>query len=70
MSSVLPIVDTPEKLDELVPNYLPSIPPAKYCLGGDFKYWNFDGGSTLWWTRYGFYRRFYNFDSKRWSNLD
>jgi hypothetical protein len=33
----------PGKLDELVPKYLPSVPPAKYCLGGNFWYFNLDG---------------------------
>jgi hypothetical protein len=61
----------PKKLDELVPKYFPSIPPAKYCcLFGHFNYWNYDGRCTLWWTRYGFYRRFYDLNEKRWSNLD
>ena len=61
----------PGNLDELVPKYLSSVPPAKYCLiRGNFWYVNRDGYCVLWWTRYGFYRRFYNFDEKRWSNLD
>jgi hypothetical protein len=60
----------PSKLDELVPKYLTSVPPAKHCMMGVFSYRNSDGHCTLWWTRYGFYRRIYNFDEKRWSNLD
>jgi hypothetical protein len=61
----------PSKLDDLVPKYLPSIPPAKYCLtGGTFLYVNSDGHAMLWWTRYGFYRRIYDFDEKRWGNVD
>ncbi len=60
----------PSKLDELVPEYLTSVPPAKHCMMGVFSYRNSDGHCTLWWTRYGFYRRIYNFDENRWSNLD
>jgi hypothetical protein len=31
----------PKSLNELIPEYLPSIPRAKYCLfGGGFHYWN------------------------------
>jgi hypothetical protein len=60
----------PSKLDELVPKYLSSVPPAKYCLFGNFWYVNSQGHPMLWWNRYGFYRRIYTFDEKRWSNLD
>jgi hypothetical protein len=61
----------PGKLDELVPKYLSSVPPAKYCLFMDnFWYVNRDGLCMLWWTRYGFYRRIYHFDEKRWGNVD
>lgn len=60
----------PSKLDELVPKYLTSVPPAKYCMGGNFWYVNSDDLCMLWWSRYGFYRRIYHFDEKRWSNLD
>jgi hypothetical protein len=61
----------PNKLDELVPKYLSSVPPAKYCVMGEFLYVNSkDGPCMLWWTRYGFYRRIYDFDEKRWGNVD
>jgi hypothetical protein len=60
----------PSKLDDLAPKYLASIPPAKYCLMGKFLYVNSDGHVTLWWNRYGYYRRIYDFSEKRWSNLD
>jgi hypothetical protein len=62
----------PKQLDELVPKYLPSVPPAKYCCMGKFFYCNLDGHDCclLWWSRYGFYRRIYHFDEKRWGNLD
>jgi hypothetical protein len=61
----------PNRLDDLVPKYLNSVPPAKYCMFmGDFFYVNSGGHCMLWWTRYGFYRRIYDFGDKRWSNLD
>lgn len=61
----------PTNLDELVPEYLPSVPPAKYCCTfGNFWYFNVDGHCSLMWSRYGFYRRYYRFDEKRWGNLD
>ena len=60
----------PSKLDELVPNYLTLVPPAKHCVTGVFHYYNSDGHCTLWWSRYGFYRRSYDFDKKRWSSRD
>jgi hypothetical protein len=61
----------PNELDDLVPKYLASVPPAKYCLMGNFVYVNSDNGPCmLWWTRYGFYRRIYDFREKRWGNVD
>lgn len=60
----------PKTLDELVPKFLSSVPPAKYCLLGKFWYFNFEGHCGLMWSRYGFYRRTYDFDTKRWGNLD
>lgn len=60
----------PKTLDELVPKYLTSIPPAKHCIMGQFNYDASTNYATLSWTRYGFYRRFYSFDERRWSNLD
>jgi len=60
----------PETLDELVPEYFSSVPPAKHCMLGRFWYFNFEGDCRLMWSRYGYYRRIYDFDTKRWSNLD
>jgi hypothetical protein len=61
----------PNKLEELVPEYLTSVPPAKYCMWWDnFYYVNSGDVCMLWWTRYGFYRRTYNFHEKRWGNVD
>ncbi len=60
----------PNKLDDLVPKHLTSVPSPKCCLMSAFFYVNSDGHAMLWWTRYGFYRRIYDFNEKRWSNLD
>jgi hypothetical protein len=38
----------PDKLNDLVPRYLASVPPAKYCIGlCEFKYWVLDGKASL-----------------------
>ena len=61
----------PSELDELVPKYLTPVPRAKYCVTGKFHYSNSgDDGCMMYWNRYGLYCRIYDFDSKRWSNLD
>jgi hypothetical protein len=61
----------PKTLDELVPQYLPSVPRAKYCERGDFWYFNSDGQNPhLWWYKIGFCRKIYNFETKRWHHLD
>ena len=60
----------PSNLEELVPKYLTSVPPAKHCMMGKFWYVNSGDSCMLWWSRYGFYRRIYRFHEKRWSNLD
>ncbi len=60
----------PKTLDELVPKYFPSVPPAKHCMSGEFHYCNFDGYPSLMWSRYGFYTRIYDFNSRRWGNVD
>ena len=60
----------PKTLDELVPKNLASVPPAKHCLMGSFMFFNNQGKPMLVWSRYGFYRRIYDFETKQWSNLD
>jgi hypothetical protein len=64
----------PRKLDELVPQYLNSVPVAKYCLGpwGHFYYSNRDSGRPMlfWHVVPPYYRRIYNFDTRDWSYLD
>jgi len=62
----------PQKLDELVPRYLPSIPRAKYCFAfGEFFYWNIDGHAMLvWYDVPPFGRRIYDFAKRKWNYLD
>jgi hypothetical protein len=60
----------PSTLDELVPKYLSSVPRSKYCLMGRFFYVNSNGICMLWWSRWGFYRRIYDFEKGRWFNVD
>ena len=62
----------PEKLEELVPAYLPEVPLAK-PLGAArrFRYLTADGEHTLMYTVVPpFGRRLYSFERKRWSALD
>lgn len=61
----------PKTLDDLVPDYLPSVPRAKYCLYGHFSYWNLEEHPILVWyylPPYG--RKIYNFDRREWHYLD
>jgi hypothetical protein len=63
----------PDRLDELVPEFLPAVPRAKYTLQwGDFTYWTSDNNThTLMYVALppsG--RRLYHFEQARWSQLD
>jgi hypothetical protein len=64
----------PEKLDELVPQYLNSVPLAKYCLGppSRFFYNSSASGPTMlaWQVVPLHYRKIYNFKTRIWSHLD
>jgi hypothetical protein len=61
----------PKTLSELVPRYLPSIPPAKYSLDGEFYYVNSDGlAPMLWWDKFGPLHKVYFFDTKEWRTFD
>ncbi len=62
----------PKKLDELVPQYLKSVPLAKYCLGppSRFSYSNTGSPRLIWQVVPPYYRKIYNFDSRSWSYLD
>lgn len=58
----------PEKLDELVPQYMSSVPVAKYCMGWNrFLYHR----PLLWWHVVPpYFRKTYNCETRRWSYLD
>lgn len=62
----------PERLTELVPRYLESVPRAKYCLMlCDFTYTSGEEDHTLMWTELPpFGRRIYNLERGRWKTLD
>lgn len=67
----------PKTLNELVPRYLPSIPPAMYSIFGDFHYYNsrdsddLDGPTPiLWWDQFLPLRKIYSFDRRGWHHLD
>jgi hypothetical protein len=64
----------PDRLDELVPEFLPSVPVAKYTLGGDhFFYFSPPSGlePMLYYEALPpFGRRFYHMETGRWGYLD
>jgi hypothetical protein len=62
----------PKALVDLVPQYLPSVPLAKYCLMfGEFFYWNMeDHPQFLWYATPPFGRKIYTFDDRRWGYID
>jgi hypothetical protein len=61
----------PKSLDELVPQYLPSVPPAKYCLmWGQFVYLNSGKPMLVWCVVPPYGRKIYDFEDRRWSYLD
>jgi hypothetical protein len=63
----------PDRLEELVPEFLPAVPRAKYTLQwGEFTYWTSEKKShTLMYVALPpFGRRVYHFEEARWSQLD
>lgn len=64
----------PKTLNELVPRYLPSVPPARYCMNGDFHYYNASDSDghppMLSWDRFVFQHNIYSFDRRGWHTLD
>ena len=63
----------PERLQDLVPRYLPSVPRAKYTLGfGEFLYHRsaHDEAMLMYTSIPPFLRTFYDFEKERWSTLD
>jgi hypothetical protein len=61
----------PGNLDELVPQYMNSIPVAKYCLGPWSRFSYTSRSSMLFWHVVPpHYRKIYNFETRSWSYLD
>ena len=63
----------PDRLAELVPEFLPAVPKAKYTAQwGEFSYWASDNQThTLMYVALPpFGRRLYHFEQARWSQLD
>ncbi len=63
----------PSRLDDLVPEFLPAVPRAKFTLAyGNFTYSAFDAGrhTLMYTTLPPFGRRVYHFEGARWSQLD
>jgi hypothetical protein len=63
----------PLTLDELVPQCMPSVPRAKYCLGhfGQFVYFFNQGKPMLvWYVVPPYYRRIYDFETRQWRYIE
>lgn len=62
----------PEKLEELAPRYVKSVPVAKYCLGPSRVFYYSNGGTPMlfWQVVPPHYRKIYNFETRSWSYLD
>ncbi len=63
----------PKDLNELVPEYLHSVPRAKYCLGhwGQFVYFYNQGNPMLvWYVVPPHYRRIYIFETRKWRYME
>ena len=62
----------PNRLEELVPEFLPSVPRARYTLAyGQFTYWASAQSHTLMYVALPpFGRRVYHFEQSRWSQVD
>jgi hypothetical protein len=62
----------PNTLDELVPEYMPFVPRAKYSLEFDkYQYISSDGHAILLWVDLPpFGRPTYDFEDRRWGYLD
>ncbi len=61
----------PRNLDVLVPQYMNSVPVAKYCLGPWSRFYYSSRSSMLFWHVVPPHdRKIYNFETRRWSYLD
>ena len=61
----------PEKLDDLVPQYMPYVPSARYCPGpwSQFLYFNSGSPSLLWYIFPPYGRKIYDFETRRWHYM-
>lgn len=63
--------DYPERLNDLVPRYLHSVPTAKYCIFySAFGYCGSPPHMLFWWDCPPFGRRTYTFDTGQWRHQD
>ena len=62
----------PERLGEIVPEFIPEIPKAKYVLIADrFRYFKSDSRHSLMYVEIPpFGRRIYTFEDRRWTTLN
>jgi hypothetical protein len=62
----------PGNLDELVPQFMKSIPVAKHCLGPSSCFYYANAGSPMlfWQIVPPHYRKIYRFETRSWSYLD
>jgi hypothetical protein len=61
----------PKNLDELVPQYMNSVPFAKYCLlSGRFAYYDLGTPKLYWQVVPPYLRKIYDFHTRSWSYLD
>jgi len=64
----------PEKLQDLVPEFVPKVPKAKYVLGefGNFRYFSYKKDPPILFYYYlpPFGRPTYNFQKEKWTYLD
>jgi hypothetical protein len=62
----------PEKLEDLVPGFMPRVPRAKiFSAWSEFHYRAYDNRHSLMWVALPpFGRRYYSFEVKRWASLD
>ena len=61
----------PERLGELLPRYLNSVPRAKYCCSrSEFWYFRAPRPLLVWYEVPPFGRRVYNFETGNWRYMD
>jgi len=62
----------PKTLEELAPQYMDSVPLAKYCFGPPSRFYYYNSGKPMlvWQVIPPYYRKIYDFEDRRWSCLD